>query len=671
MMPLTMPHQLTANALQWGEAVAAREKTLGLWRTFTWAQCLRDTRALALGLRSLGVGAGDVVALLGQNRPEWVFGQIAAHACRGLSLGIYRDSLADEVGFLISYCRARVVIAEDEEQVDKLLDLGERTASVQHIVYADPRGMWKHDAAQAGKHGKAHPAGASAAAHPAGARADPRLVPLAQVLERGEQALRDDPQAWDKLLHALDERDVAILCTTSGTTSNPKPAMLTSAAFLGHAAELMKVDPRSPADDYVSVLPLPWIGEQVALGQWLLARFTFNFVEEVETAQADLREIGPTALLWPPRAWEATAADVKARMMDASPIKRWLYDWGLKLGYRALDDGGASAARVLSQLLVGRALRDRMGFSRLASATTGGAPLGPDVFRFFRAIGVPLRQVYGQTELCGIYVMHDPSGEVDFSTVGKPVPYVQLRIENPDRNGLGEIVVRHPGMFAGFFGNEEATRADLRDHDGECWMHTGDAGILRADGQLIVVDRVRDLAHLAAAEGQAQGDAFSPQFIENKLKFSPYVGECVALGQGRRFVTALVCIRYSIVAKWAEKNRLAFTTYSDLSARPEVAALMRAEVAAINAQLPAAQRVRRFFLLYKELDPDDGELTRTRKVRRNTINERYGNLIEALYEGRETVAVDTTITLADGRKSRIVTQLGLQVPERVAEETVS
>jgi long-chain acyl-CoA synthetase len=473
-------------------------------------------------------------------------------------------------------------------------------------------------------------------------------MPLAAVLERGRAALARDATAWTRLLDAVDPQAVAILCTTSGTTSNPKPAMLASAAFLGHAAELLKIDPRRPDDEYVSVLPLPWIGEQVALGQWLLARFRFNFCEEVETTAADMREIGPTALLWPPRAWEAMAADVKARMMDASPIKRALFDWGLALGYRALERGRRSC---WSHVLVGRALRDRLGFSRIVSATTGGAPLGPEVFRFFRAIGVPLRQVYGQTELCGIYVMHGTAGEPDFNTVGKPVPYVQLRIENPDRNGLGEIVVRHPGMFKGYYRNDEATRADLRDG----YLHTGDAGLLREDGELVVVDRVRDLAHLAG------GDAFSPQFIENKLKFSPYVGECVALGQGREFVTALVCIRYSIVAKWAEKRRIAFTTYSDLAARPEVAGLMRSEVDAVNEQLPPAQRVRRFFLLYKELDADDGELTRTRKVRRNTVNERYGFLIEALYAGRERVKVDTTITLADGRKSRIATELALQV----------
>jgi len=621
----TLPGLLAHNAAQWPGEVAAREKDLGIWRTFTWAQCLEGTRRIALGLRELGVGDGDVVALLGQNRPQWAFGQVAAHACRAASLGVYRDSLSEEVGYLIDFCAAKVVIAEDEEQVDKLLELGDRIACVRHVVYCDSRGMWKHTGT-----------------------GDARLLSLEQLCELGDARAAREPQGWQQMLDALDPDAVAILCTTSGTTSQPKPAMLAAGRFLGHAAEMLKVDPKTPDDEYVSVLPLPWIGEQVALGQWLIARFRFNFCEEAETSAADMREIAPSALLWPPRAWEAMAADVTARMMDATRLKRALFALGMKLGDRAVDTGRRSW---IADLLVGRALRDRLGFSRLRYATTGGAPLGPDVFRFFRAIGVPLRQVYGQTELCGVYVLHRHD-RVDLDTVGKPLDYVELRIDHPDRNGLGEIVVRHPGMFVGFYGNDEATRADVRDG----WMHTGDAGMMRDDGELIVVDRVRDLARLA------NGDGFSPQFIENKLKFSPHIGECVVLGHEREFITALVCIRYSIVSKWAEKNRLAFTTYSDLSARDEVGELLRREVGAINATLPPAQRVKRFFLLYKELDPDDGELTRTRKVRRNTINERYAFLIDALYEGRQVVDVDTTITLQDGRKSRIRTRLKLHEP---------
>ncbi|RPH61624.1 MAG: long-chain fatty acid--CoA ligase [Burkholderiales bacterium] len=624
-MKQTLPGLLAHNAANWPGEIAAREKDLGIWRNFTWAQCLEATRRIALGLHALGVGDGDVVALLGQNRPQWAFGQIAAHACGAASLGVYRDSLSEEVGYLIDFCAARVVIAEDEEQVDKLLELGERIACVRHIVYCDPRGMWKHTDS-----------------------GDVRLLSLERLLELGDCEAAHDPHSWDRMLAALDPDALAILCTTSGTTSQPKPAMLAAGRFLSHAAEMLKIDPKAPEDEYVSVLPLPWIGEQVALGQWLIARFRFNFCEEAETMAADMREIAPSALLWPPRAWEAMAADVSARMMDATRLKRALFALGMKLGDRAVDSGRRSW---LADLLVGRALRDRLGFSRLRYATTGGAPLGPDVFRFFRAIGVPLRQVYGQTELCGVYVLHRHD-RVDINTVGKPLDYVELRIDQPDRNGLGEIVVRHPGMFLGFYRNEEATLGDVRDG----WMHTGDAGILRDDGELIVVDRVRDLARMS------NGDSFSPQFIENKLKFSPHIGECVVLGHGREFITALLCIRYSIVSKWAEKNRLAFTTYSDLAAREEVGELLRHEVEAINAHLPPAQRVRRFFLLYKELDPDDGELTRTRKVRRNTINERYAFLIDALYEGRPVVDVDTTITLQDGRKSRIRTRMKLHEP---------
>jgi long-chain acyl-CoA synthetase len=617
--PATMPAMLAANARQWPAAIAAREKHLGIWKEYTWQQCCTRAAHITLGMQAQGVAKGDVVGLLGQNRLHWVLAQIAAHACGAMSLGIYKESLRDEVAYLLDYCSARVVFVEDEEQADKLIELGGRIGSVKHIVYADPRGMRKYD--------------------------DPRLLSLAALCKSGAEALERDSRAFERLAAAADPEAVAILCTTSGTTSHPKPAMLQGGAFLGHARALLEVEPKDENHQYASVLPLPWIGEQVALGQWLIARFPFNFPEEDETAAQDMREIGPTTLLWPPRAWEALAAQVKANMMDASPLKRALYAVGMRLGLAAVKSKRRST---LGELIVGRALRDRFGLRQLRYATTGGAPLGPEVFRFFRAIGVPLRQVYGQTELCGIYCTHDPA-EVDYDTVGKPLPGVQLRIEQPDRQGMGEIVVRHPGMFTGYFGNEAATGEAVR----EGWMHTGDAGYVRPDGQLVVVDRVSDLATLKG------GDRFSPQFIENKLKFSPHIGECVVLGHGRPYIAAMLCIRYSIVSKWAEKRRIAFTTYSDLSGRPEVQELLLREVQAVNATLPASQRIRRFLLLYKELDADDGELTRTRKVRRNVIHERYEPLIGALYSEAGSVAVDASITLQDGRQTRIRTNLAI------------
>jgi len=617
----TCPRLLRHHGRHHADEPALREKALGIWQEMTWGQAYARTRAIALGLRGLGVGEGDVVGFVGQNRPDLLFTEIASHAVGALSLGIYKDSLRDEIGYLVGHAGVRVVVAEDEEQVDKLLDLGDAIPTLERIVYCDPRGMLKHE--------------------------DPRLMAMAELVVQGSALHDREPCLFDRLVDATRPEAPAILCTTSGTTSHPKIAVLMSGPFLNHGMSYLEVDPKGPDDDYVSVLPLPWIGEQVnAVAHFLLSRIRLNFVEDEDTTTNDMREIGPDCLLLAPRVWEAMAADIKARMLEATPFKRFLYAQGLRLSERALERGRRSH---IGDMLLGRALRDRLGLSHMRSAATGGAPLGPDVFRFFRAIGVPLRQVYGQTEMVGVYCAHRID-DVDFDTVGVPFRDVEIRINEPDRNGLGEVVVRHPGMFVGYFRNEEATRADVRDS----WMYTGDAGYLNARGHLIVLDRMRDLAKLK------NGDRFAPQYLENRLKFSPYVGECVVLGQDREQVTAIVCIRYSIVSKWAEARRISFTTYSDLSARPEVRELIRKEVAAINDVLPESQRIGRFLLLYKELDADDGELTRTRKLRRGTINERYADLIGALYSDKRDVDVDTTITLQDGRRQRIRANIAIE-----------
>ncbi|MCS6855105.1 MAG: long-chain fatty acid--CoA ligase [Elioraea sp.] len=633
----TLPKLLALNAREHGREVALREKDFGIWRSITWAEYQERVRSFALGLASLGVGRGDVVGLIGDNRPDWVMGEIAAHAAGAMSLGIYRDALGDEVAYLLSYAEAKVVFAEDEEQVDKLLSLRDRAPALRHIVYSDPRGMRKYD--------------------------DPRLMPVSALVKRGEDLRLAEPDRYERMVEATRGEDVAILCTTSGTTARPKLAMLPARALLRHCAAYLAADPRRPEDEYVSVLPLPWIMEQVyVLGWGLLTRMKVNFVEEPETMLADFREIGPHFVLFAPRMWEAIAADVRARMMDSTPFKRWMFDRAMALGLNALKKGRRSR---LADVLLFRALRDRLGFSRIRSAATGGAALGPDTFRFFQAMGVPLRQLYGQTELLGAYTLHR-EGEVDFNTVGLPfTPEIEVRIDNPDANGVGEIVTRHPNMFAGYFKNDEATKADLRDG----WMHTGDAGYFDAKGHLVVIDRIKDIATTA------RGDRFSPQFIENKLKFSPYVAEAVILGHGRDFLSAIVCIRYAIVSKWAEKNRLAFTTYSDLAAKPEVAEILKREIEAVNAQLPEAQRIRKFVLLYKELDADDDELTRTRKVRRGVIAQKYADIIEAIYEGRPEIPVDTTIRFQDGTTQRIRTTLRvidlLPVPRRERERAVA
>jgi long-chain acyl-CoA synthetase len=615
----TFPKMLRLNAREHGREIALREKDLGLWREFTWDDYQTRVRDFALGMIELGLGRGDVIGIIGDNRPDWVAAEIAAHAIGGMSLGLYRDVLDEEAAYLLNYGEAKLVFAEDEEQVDKLLGLADRAPHLKHIVYSDPRGMRKYD--------------------------DPRLMEASKLGGPGRERALREPGLYDMLVDATDGEDVAILCTTSGTTANPKLAMLAAGRVLKHCATYLSFDPKGPDDEYVSVLPLPWIMEQVyALGKGLLCRMKVNFVEEPDTMMHDFREIAPTFVLFAPRVWEAIAADVRAGVMDSSPLKQGLYELGMKTGLAALEQGNRS---VVADQLLFRALRDRLGFTRLRSAATGGAALGPDTFKFFRAMGVPLRTLYGQTELLGAYTLHPP-GAVDPDTTGVAMAEtIEIRVDNPDVNGVGEIVVRHPNRFLGYYKNPEASAADMQDG----WMRSGDAGYFNDRKQLVVIDRIKDLAETS------RGDRFSPQYIENKLKFSPYIAEAVVLGAGRDALAAMICIRYSIISKWAEKNRISFTTYTDLSSRPEVYALLLKEVETVNASLPPAQRISRFLLLYKELDADDGELTRTRKVRRGVINEKYADIIDAIYCGDANIPVDTVIRFQDGTTQRVRTTL--------------
>ena len=618
----TFPKLLLHNAEVWPGEVAMREKEFGVWNEFTWSDYRDRVREIALGLLEMGVRRGDVVGIIGKNRPEMVWSEIAAHAIGCMSLSIYHDAMPQEVAYLVDYAEVRVLLAEDEEQVDKLLEVAEQSKSIEKIVYFDPRGMRKYS--------------------------DERLVGWDALKAMAAKLDAHDPDRFAEEVEKGSGQDVAILCTTSGTTSHPKLAMLQAGPFLGHCAAYLRADPKLPTDNYVSVLPLPWIMEQIyAVAQPLISRITVNFVEEPETMMADLREIGPTFVLLAPRVWEQIAADVRSRMMDATRFKRKMFDLGMRLGLEALGQGRRSR---LAELILFRPLRDRLGFTFLKSAATGGAALGPETFRFFQAMGVPLRQIYGQTELAGAYTIHR-SGDVDFDTVGLPFDNTEIRIDQPDPNGVGEIVARNSGMFKGFYRNEEATRADVRDG----WMHTGDAGYIKQEnGHLVVIDRIKDLATTSG------GTRFSPQFIENKLKFSPYIAEAVILGHDKPWLAAIICIRYSIVSKWAEQRGIAFTNYTSLASRPEVYRLLREEVERVNATLPEAQRVRKFLLLYKELDADDGELTRTRKVRRNVIAEKYADIIDAIYSDTPVVQVDTVIRFQDGSTSRIRTDLVLE-----------
>ncbi|EGQ9457315.1 TPA: long-chain fatty acid--CoA ligase [Vibrio parahaemolyticus] len=617
----TFPKVLQHNAKHWPELVAMREKEFGIWREFTWQDYENRVKWMALSLQDLGIGEQDVIGLLGDNRPEWVWGELAAHAIKGYSLGIYQDSMHEEVAYLINYAKAKVVIAEDEEQCDKLLELGDEIPSVEYIIYCDPRGMRKYD--------------------------DPRLIDVEQVYKKGQLIDKANPDKYLNMVAATKGSDLSILCTTSGTTSKPKLAQLHSGTFLDHCAAYLRADPRSPGDNYVSVLPLPWIMEQVyVVGQALISRQIVNFVEEQETMMSDLREIGPNFVLLAPRVWENIVADVSARMMDSTPFKQKMYKLGMSLANKALDQGKRSK---LAEWILLRALRDRLGFSNLSSAATGGAAMGPDTFRYLQAIGVPLKQLYGQTEMCGAYTVHQ-ADDVDYDSVGVAFDNADVKVINPDSNGVGEIIAKSTGMFTGYLNNQAAFDEDVQDG----WMHTGDAGYFKDSGHLVVIDRLKDMSETS------HGDRYSPQFIENKLKFSPFIAEAVVVGKGRPWLSAIICIRYAIVAKWAEQRGIAFTNYTNLSAQPEVYKAIREEVLKVNESLPDAQKISKFILLYKELDADDGELTRTRKVRRGVVAEKYGDIIETIYSAAPNVDVDTVITYQDGTKTRIQTSLVIE-----------
>jgi long-chain acyl-CoA synthetase len=629
----TLPKLVRYNARTFPGDIAQREKELGLWRAYTWTDVNERSKLWALSLESLSVGPGDTVAIISDSRPDWVAAAVGTHALRAVTLGLYQDALDEEIGYLLKFAGAKIVVAENEEQVDKILRVAADIPSIKAIIYCEPRGMRKYD--------------------------DPRLVHRETVFDKVRAVATTNPTHYDALVDATRGEDLVVLCSTSGTTSQPKLVCLAGGPFIRHVANYAHLLGLGPDDEYVSLLPMGWVGEQfMGLFQPIICRHKINFVEHPSTAMADLREIAPTFMFLAPRVWEQIAANVRAQMMDATRFKQSIFAYGMKRAVKAVEKGKSSG---LARRAVMRALSDRLGFRRLRFASTGGAAMGPDTFKFFMALGVPMLQLYGQTELGGIYATQR-HGDRDFDGVGQGLTTeYDIKIDGADKNGVGEIVSRHPYMFSGYLKNDEASNADLRDG----WMHTGDAGYFKPTGQLVVIDRMKDLAVTTA------GERFSPQYVENKLKFSPYISEAVILGDKRDYPTALVCIRFAIVSKWAEQQRMSFTTYSDLSGRPEVYNLIGREIERINAGLPPAQRLRKFALLYKELDADDGELTRTRKVRRSVIAEKYAGIIDALYSDAREVKIDTEISFQDGSRQRIRTTMPIATLDMTATQAKS
>ena len=596
-----------------------REKEFGIWRPISWRRYLTEVLLLALGFSALGLGRGDKVALIGHNRPEGLWAEMAALAVGTVVVWLYQDALIDEVQYMVDHSDARFLVGEGQQEVDKGLAIKPRCPKLERIVWDDPKGMRGYE--------------------------DPCLTSLAEVRRRGEEADARDPEAFERMVAQGTGEDVALLFYTSGTTAQPKGALLSHRNMLKMGQNMLAVDPCDETDDFVSFLPFSWIGEQMmSISCGLMAGFTLNFPEDPETVQRDIREIAPQVMFSPPRIYEQMARTVQVKVLDAPKIKRVAHGWAMRVGGQVADLRFAkrpvpAMLRLtyrLADLVVLRKLRDHLGVARIRRAYTGGGALGPDHIRFFHAIGVNLKQIYGQTEIAGISVLHR-DGDVKFDTAGLPIPETEVRIA-PD----GEILSRSPCVFTGYYKNPDATAQTLRDG----WLHSGDVGFIDEQGHLVVFDRRKDVMTLA------DGSRFSPQYLETRLKFSPYIKDAWVLGDKRDAVTAVVCIDAGVVGKWAEDNHIPYTSYPELSQKPEVQALVRDAVLHVNTGLPSAARIRRFVNLHKEFDADDEELTRTRKLRRAFLEERYQAIVDGLYSGATVIELDTTVTYEDGRTSR-------------------
>ncbi len=614
---LTIPKLFLATARHYGDAkVAVREKEFGIWRPTTWREYRQEVEYLTLGLVGLGLRRGDKVALIGHNRPQMLWAEMAALCLGGVAVWLYQDGLIDEVQYIVHHSDARFLVGEGQEEVDKALAIKEKCPLLERVVWKDPKGMRGYD--------------------------DPILMSLEEVRARGRELAGREPSRFEALVAEGRGDGICLLLYTSGTSAQPKGALLTHTNLLKMGQAMMQVDPCAPGDDFVSFLPYAWIGEQMmSLSCGLQAGFTINFPEEPETVQRDIREIAPQVLFSPPRIYEQMVRDVQVKVLDAPPLKQRVYGWALEVGQRVADlrfakrpvpPGLRLARRVADWAVLGK-LRDHMGMSRIRDAYTGGAALGPDHLRFFHAVGVNLKQIYGQTEIAGISVLHR-DGDVKFDTAGFPLPETDVQIA-PD----GEILSRSPCVFAGYYKMPEETARTLKDG----WLHSGDIGFLDDDKHLVVFDRRKDVMVLA------DGSRFAPAYLETRLKYSPYIKDAWVLGHAREAVTAVICIDAKVVGKWAEDKHLPYTSYSELSQKPEVGALVAEAVVQVNRTLPAAARVRRFVNLHKEFDADDDELTRTRKLRRAFLEERYRDVVEGLTSGADAIHFQSTTTYEDGR----------------------
>jgi long-chain acyl-CoA synthetase len=636
-MATTFPHLLLQHAAERPGAAALREKEYGIWQTWTWAEVAQDVRHMACGLAALGLAKGQNLAFISDNRPHLYMGFVAVQSIGAVPIPLYQDAVAQEMCFVMQDADIAFAFAENQEQVDKLLEVRETVPSIQHIIYDDPRGLRKYT--------------------------EPGLISTEQLKQLGQAWDRDHPGAWEAMANAVQADDVSVILYTSGTTGKPKGVCQTHASFIGSARGGVEVDGLNPSDNVISYLPPAWVGDHLfSVAQWMVAGFTINCPESASTINIDLREIGPTYYFAPPRVFEGMLTSVSIRMEDAAKPKQWLFEKCMTLAKRVGADilDGKPVGMLdrikysLGDLLIYGPLRNVMGLSRIRVAYTAGAAIGPDLFKFFRSIGINLKQLYGQTETCA-YVCIQKNGQVKLNTVGQAAPGIELKIADN-----GEVLVKGVSVLKEYYKRPDAT-AEVIDENG--YFHTGDAGVLDEDGHLRIIDRAKDVGKTNT------GAMFAPNYIENKLKFFPHIKEAVCFGNGRDQVCAFINIDYEAVGNWAERQGIPYGGYVDLASKSKVLELINECIQQVNADLATEAgmsdtQVARFLVLHKELDPDDDELTRTRKVRRNFIAEKYGVLIDALYSSKTEQFIETQVKFEDGRTGSVSATLQIQDARR-------
>lgn len=622
----TFPKLLLDNARRIGDRPAIREKDLGIWQSWTWSEIKDQIAAMAAGLKAFGFERGDSLAIVGDNRPQLYWAMTAAQALGGTPVPMYQDSVAEEMQFVLEHAEASFAVVEDQEQTDKLLEIMDRCPKLKEIVYEDSRGMRHYD--------------------------QPFVRSLDSLMEAGRKFLAENPGWFEEEAAKGKGSDIAIMLYTSGTTGRPKGVMLSFDNLVITARNGVEWDNLNENDEVMAYLPMAWVGDNIfSYGQSYVAGFCVSCPESSDTVMQDLKEIGPTYFFAPPRIFENILTQVSIRMEDATKLNQWLYkkfmDVALRVGPDLLDGKSVSfidrIMYAIGEFLVYGPLKNELGFSRFRLAYTAGEAIGPDIFDFFRSLGVNIKQLYGSTE-ASVFICMQKDGDIKPDTVGPPATDVELKIADN-----GEVLFKSPGVFVAYYKNDEATQTTKTD-DG--WVMTGDAGFFDADGHLKIIDRAKDVGKLN------NGTMFAPKYLENKLKFFPFITEAVAFGHEKDHAAAFINIDLEAVGNWAERRGLAYSGYTDLAMRDEVYDLVAECVDKVNKDLSedealAGSQIKRFLILHKMLDADDGELTRTRKVRRNTVSERYGELINALYSGVDVCPVEATVTFEDGRTGTI------------------